>query len=137
MPQAGVGKSRTPTEEREFRAMLPNISLLYLGMSVLVLMDLSYLSRLCAYTGSINASGSSLCPLTPHSTLACPAQLDAVRGVAEHAHGDHAWACWVLAWPDALHCPLYPQCNVSACDGAIRTVAASFGAGGVGSVAAS
>jgi hypothetical protein len=48
MPQAGVGKSRTPSEEREFRAMLPNISLLYLGMSVLVLMDLSYLSRLYA-----------------------------------------------------------------------------------------
>ena len=73
MPQAGVGKTRTPTEEREFRAMLPNISLLYLGMSVLVLMDLSYLSRLFADRGSISASGYSLCSLTPHSTLACVA----------------------------------------------------------------
>ena len=57
MPQAGVGKSRTPTEEREFRAMLPNICLLYLGMSVLVLMDLSYLSRLCADMGKPTPAG--------------------------------------------------------------------------------
>ena len=41
MPQ---GK-RTDEEKAEFEMMLPNINLLYLGATVLVLMDLSYLSR--------------------------------------------------------------------------------------------
>ena len=41
MPQ---GK-RSPEDEAGFRAMLANVNLLYLGMSVLILLDLSYLSR--------------------------------------------------------------------------------------------
>ena len=41
MPQG----ERSPEEEASFRAMLANVNLLYLGMSVLVLLDLSYLSR--------------------------------------------------------------------------------------------
>ena len=36
---------RSPAETEEFRHMLSNINLLYLGCSVLVLLDLSYLSR--------------------------------------------------------------------------------------------
>ena len=41
MPQG----ERTDAEKAEFDMMLPNINLLYLGATVLVLMDLSYLSR--------------------------------------------------------------------------------------------
>ena len=41
MPQG----ERTEKEKAEFDMMLPNINLLYLGATVLVLMDLSYLSR--------------------------------------------------------------------------------------------
>ena len=41
MPQC----ARTALEHAEFTAMLPNINLLYLGCSVLLLADRSYLSR--------------------------------------------------------------------------------------------
>ena len=41
MPQG----ERTPAEKVNFQHMLSNINLLYLGCHVLVLLDLSYLSR--------------------------------------------------------------------------------------------
>lgn len=41
MPQG----RRTAKEKEEFGVMLPNINMLYLGMKVLILLDLSYLSR--------------------------------------------------------------------------------------------
>ena len=41
MPQG----TRTPAEKEQFRWMLQHANLLYLGATVLVLMDLSYLSR--------------------------------------------------------------------------------------------
>ena len=41
MPQG----NRTAAENRAFKAMLPNINLLYMGCTVLVLQDLSYMSR--------------------------------------------------------------------------------------------
>jgi hypothetical protein len=37
--------NRTAAEKREFKIMLPNINILYLGASVLALLDLSYMSR--------------------------------------------------------------------------------------------
>jgi len=42
MPQ---GESRTPAQKVAFKVMLSNINWLYIGCSVLVLLDLSYLSR--------------------------------------------------------------------------------------------
>lgn len=42
MPQGGA---RTPTEKVDFKRMLQNINILYLGCSVLILQELSYLSR--------------------------------------------------------------------------------------------
>ena len=36
---------RTPAERVQFKHMLSNVNLLYLGMRVLVLADISYLSR--------------------------------------------------------------------------------------------
>jgi len=42
MPQGG---ERTPTEKVDFKRMLQNINILYLGCSVLILQELSYLSR--------------------------------------------------------------------------------------------
>ena len=42
MPQ---GPNRSKTEQREFSFMLPNINLLYLGASCLLLVDISYVSR--------------------------------------------------------------------------------------------
>ena len=41
MPQG----NRTASEKRMFKIMLPNINILYLGASVLALVDLSYMSR--------------------------------------------------------------------------------------------
>ena len=46
MPQKhGMKRSQTPAEREEFKAMLPNVNLLYLFTQVLILMDLSYASR--------------------------------------------------------------------------------------------
>ena len=42
MPQ---GRNKTPSESAEFKEMLPNINLLYLTCSVLILMDRSYMNR--------------------------------------------------------------------------------------------
>ena len=42
MPQ---GRNKTPRESAEFKEMLPNINLLYLTCSVLILMDRSYMNR--------------------------------------------------------------------------------------------
>jgi len=42
MPQ---GQERTPAERAEFKHMLEDVNLLYLGCAVLVLLDLSYISR--------------------------------------------------------------------------------------------
>ena len=42
---------KTPCEQAEFRISLPNINLLYLGGSVLALVDLSYMSRFWARHG--------------------------------------------------------------------------------------
>jgi len=39
------GPDRTPRDKAEFQTMLPNINLLYLGCTVLILMDRSYMSR--------------------------------------------------------------------------------------------
>jgi hypothetical protein len=36
---------RSPADKAEFRIMLPNINMLYLGCTVLVMMDRSYMSR--------------------------------------------------------------------------------------------
>lgn len=41
MPQG----ERTPAEQVAFKHMLTHVNLLYLGLSVLVLLDLSYMSR--------------------------------------------------------------------------------------------
>lgn len=38
----------TLAEKARFRWMLQNVNLLYLGCSVLLLVDISYLSRFCA-----------------------------------------------------------------------------------------
>jgi hypothetical protein len=42
MPQ---GAHRTSDEQAEFDSTLPFVNLLYLGASVLILLDLSYMSR--------------------------------------------------------------------------------------------
>ena len=39
------GDDRTPSQKDEFKLMLPNVNLLYLGASVLILADRSYLGR--------------------------------------------------------------------------------------------
>ena len=44
MPQ---GDKRTPEEKAEFTVMLRNINMLYLGATVLILLDMAYLSRTC------------------------------------------------------------------------------------------
>ena len=36
---------RTPRQNAEFSLMLPNINMIYLGASVLILLDMAYLSR--------------------------------------------------------------------------------------------
>ena len=53
MPQ---GK-RTPAEKVAFKHMLSNINLLYLGCHVLVLLDLSYMSRFWVWAEPHNQRG--------------------------------------------------------------------------------
>lgn len=45
MPQSDEAQPKTELETLEFKVQLNNINLLYLGCAVLVLLDLSYLSR--------------------------------------------------------------------------------------------
>ena len=45
MPQDGERSPRTLAEKREFEWMLQNISLLFLSMPVLILLDISYRTR--------------------------------------------------------------------------------------------
>ena len=45
MPQVIKGKPRSPNDDRDFKRMLKNCNMLYLGMKVLIIMDGSYLSR--------------------------------------------------------------------------------------------
>ena len=44
-PEAGGDDDRSPLDKADFKAMLPNINLLYMGCSVLILLDLQYLGR--------------------------------------------------------------------------------------------
>ena len=61
MPQG----ERTPAEKVNFQHMLSNINLLYLGCHVLVLLDLSYLSRfwVCSAESKTSNSSPPLCKL--------------------------------------------------------------------------
>ena len=61
MPQG----DRTPEESEAFGRMLANINLLFLGSSVLILLDMSYSSRLCAARDRTRSSLRDLEPQTP------------------------------------------------------------------------
>ena len=65
MPQ---GK-RTPAETEQFRWMLQNANVLYLGARVLILLDLSYLSRLCVRQRAACANAQRARPL---AVSGCP-----------------------------------------------------------------
>ena len=67
MPQSFIGEHtdiRTEAEQQEFRLQLKNVNLLYLGLSVLILTDRSYLSRFWtgfeAFLSMQDASGHGL-----------------------------------------------------------------------------
>lgn len=66
MPQG----DRTPRETVEFQHMLAHVNLLYLGMSVLILLDLSYISRFWTqfecWCSMQLLSVSGLCPAPEH-----------------------------------------------------------------------
>lgn len=64
MPQG----ERTEGEKVEFDWMLQNVNLLYLGMRVLVLLDLSYLSRFWVCVPAMLCANS---PHTLHSMCVC------------------------------------------------------------------
>ena len=55
MPQ---GRNKTGEEDVEFQVMLPNINLLYLFCSVLVLLDRSYMSRFWVRAPLLGAASS-------------------------------------------------------------------------------
>ena len=60
MPQRGRdGEPKSPIEAKEFKMMLKNVNLLYLGGTVLVLLDNSYLSRFWTQY-EVNSSSPSL-----------------------------------------------------------------------------
>ena len=44
-PGAALDRKRTRLEDESFKWMLKNMSMLYVGCAVLILQDLSYLSR--------------------------------------------------------------------------------------------
>lgn len=54
--QGFLGDTRTPEELDEFKVMLTRVNILYLGMPVLILLDLSYLSRFWTCATEANPS---------------------------------------------------------------------------------
>ena len=111
MPQ---GK-RTPAETEQFRWMLQNANVLYLGARVLILLDLSYLSRLCvrqraacanaqrAPTRSVRAHSLFLVALRPLVRSARPPP-SPISGMASRCRR-HA----------SLYAPAYPHLLSRAC----------------------
>ena len=72
MPQG----ERTPADKARFKWMLQNVNLLYLGCSVLCLVDISYLSRFWVRRAArVAARGGARRSLTRRS---CRARADAV-----------------------------------------------------------
>jgi len=69
------GEDKTPAEKAEFGQQLPNINLLYLGCSVLILLDRSYSSRFWtlyeAWLSFMMATKHGLVPTMPQERLRC------------------------------------------------------------------
>ena len=72
MPQ---GEDKTPIEKVDFKRMLMNVNLLYLGSSVLILQELSYMSRFwclgaaCRSSRSITCTGLTPCRFSPQDPV--------------------------------------------------------------------
>ena len=91
MPQG----ERTVQEKAMFKAMLPNINLLYVSATVLVLMDRTYLSRFWVWLRRdanptrVDHPCQSMCAPVDGTDLLrsprVPTPTDPIRGVAEHA----------------------------------------------------
>ena len=67
MPQESekLGIRRTPAEKVDFKMMLQNVNMLYLGVKVLILLDLSYLGRF--WVGALPACPCMCSECSPHS----------------------------------------------------------------------
>jgi hypothetical protein len=76
MPQA---LWRTAAEKREFVGMLQNINLLYLGLTVFILMDRTYMGRFCASRPTMSRYRTSASPVT-ESALRASQGLNSKRG---------------------------------------------------------
>lgn len=101
MPQGrvsflGGSSKRTDAEAHEFKHMLRNVNLLYLGCSVLVLIDLSYVSRfwVCVQRPELGTSGrdpvpGSLVPRVRSSAQMCgQTQFEAVCARGARTYSD-------------------------------------------------
>ena len=108
MPQGGA--RRTRAEEVEFRALLPNVNLLYLACSVLIVMDASYASRFWtlyeSWLAMQRVTPEGLAPGGDRAAIACvhnaDVAYDAARLRAVWATRTPAEAHAVLARPDVL-----------------------------------
>ena len=88
MPQKTPRQERSLEERLEFKAMMGRINTLYLGASVLILLDLSYMSRFWTQAFALAA-------VLPHTSLPLPLPRGAltrtamfvVRGLAFDAAG--------------------------------------------------
>ena len=63
--------ARTADELADFKRMLKEVNLLYLGTSVLILLDLSYLSRFWTQARCRQWSPRPFAPLTPRAWSFC------------------------------------------------------------------
>ena len=100
MPQG----SRTPSEQAEFDRQLPNINLLYLGGSVLLLVDLSYSSRFWtqyeAWLSMQEASPAGLRgapPATRRCTIVC------LWNAQPKYQGEQLIEMWASKSPEEAH----------------------------------
>ena len=100
-----VTAERTPSEIRQFELMLGNVNLLYLGMSVLVLMDRSYLSRFWtqfeAWLGLQDVTSKGLTPPAAEATTR-PLKGSHHEQISRRMH-----VCMVHGAPETLAQALY------------------------------
>ena len=69
--QGFLGDTRTPEELDEFKVMLTRVNILYLGMPVLILLDLSYLSRFWTCATEADPSWTARAVKCPSGAVLC------------------------------------------------------------------
>jgi len=106
MPQ---GKNKTQSEKAEFKEMLPNINLLYLTCSVLILMDRSYMNRFWTqFEAYLSMRAISSQGLTNAQDPMARVTIETLRGLPA-SQGTVLMEEWSNKTPDEAHAILAGQ----------------------------